>query len=190
MIRLRILAKAIIALPVLSLYILYRLRLVAFLTISRALALIPGIIGMIWRRSWYVRTLAACGKDLYVDWMAAIRTPKTQLGRNVFIGPFCWLGWVEVGDDVMLGGHITILSGAHHHNFDRLDMPMAQQGGELVKTRIGNDVWVGNGVIIMADVAPGTVIGAGAVVTRTFEPYSIIAGVPAHLIRKRGESAG
>lgn len=186
---LRALIRTAVALPVLALWALYRLRWFEFVTVSRLLALVPGVLGAVWRRVWYKRTLAGCGDGLYVDWMAAIRTPKTKLGRNVFIGSFCWLGWADVGDDVMLGGHITILSGARHHGFDRLDVPMAQQSGELSCVKIGSDVWVGNGAIIMADVAPGTVIGAGAVVTKTFEPNSVLAGVPAHVLRKRGEPA-
>jgi acetyltransferase-like isoleucine patch superfamily enzyme len=183
---LRALLISLISLPVVVPYALYRLRLLEFVTVSRSLALIPGRAGMLWRRRWYEFTLAGCGPNLYVDWMAAIRTPKARLGRNVFIGTFCWLGWVDVGDEVMLGGHITVLSGAHHHHFNRLDAPMTQQGGELSQTTIGRDVWVGDGAVIMADVAPGTVIGAGAVVTRTFAPNSILAGVPARVMRQRG----
>ncbi|MBI5397715.1 MAG: acyltransferase [Verrucomicrobia bacterium] len=180
--------ETLVTLPVLLLLAVYRLRLVAFLTVSEALAPVPGLVGVFWRRRWYRATLAGCGRALYVDWMAAFRSPQASVGDNVFLGPFCWLGRVELGSDIMLGGHVRILSGAHHHNFDRLDIPMTQQFGELATVRIGSDVWVGNGAVIMADVAPGTVIGAGAVVTKTFEPRSIVAGVPARVIRKRGES--
>ena len=50
---------------------------------------------------------------------------------------------------------------------------------------IGDDVWIGTSATILADVAAGSIVGAGAVVTHTFEPYSILAGVPARLIRQR-----
>jgi acetyltransferase-like isoleucine patch superfamily enzyme len=62
---------------------------------------------------------------------------------------------------------------------------MRQQPGELEQVTIGNDVWIGNGAIILTDVAPGTVVGAGAVVNRTFDPHSVLAGVPARVIRRR-----
>jgi virginiamycin A acetyltransferase len=141
------LVKTFISLPVFILYAIYRAKLCEFLTVSRLLALVPGRFGRWWRASWYQLTQAECGKRLYVDWMAAIRTPKTRAGDNVFIGTCCWIGWADIGNDVMLGGHISVLSGRHHHDFDRLDMPMSQQGGEPVQVKIGDDVWVGNGAI-------------------------------------------
>jgi len=52
---------------------------------------------------------------------------------------------------------------------------------------IGNDVWIGQGVIIIAGitVGDGAVIAAGAVVTKDVEPYSVVGGVPAREIKKR-----
>jgi acetyltransferase-like isoleucine patch superfamily enzyme len=185
----RSLVKSVLVIPILALFAAYRMGWIEFLTISRVLAMLPGKLGRWWRTEWYRRTLASCGEGLYVDWMAAIRTPKTRVGRNVFIGTFCWIGWADIGDDVMLGGHITMLSGGHHHGFDRLDIPVARQSGRHSQVKIGNDVWVGNGAIIMADVAPGSVVGAGAVVNKTFGPFSILAGVPARVIRKRGQES-
>ncbi|MCX7681275.1 MAG: acyltransferase, partial [Anaerolineae bacterium] len=104
------------------------------------------------------------------------------------IGTFCWIGWADIGDDVMLGGHDVILSGGRHHGFDDLERPIREQQGEPVQIKIGDGAWIGNGAIIMADVAPGSVVGAGAVVTRTFEPNAVLAGVPARVIRWRGQT--
>ena len=67
-------------------------------------------------------------------------------------------------------------------------------GGTTVKDiernhlKIGNDVWIGYGTIITANchfIGNGAVIGAGSVITKDVEPYSIVAGNPAHLIRYR-----
>lgn len=59
----------------------------------------------------------------------------------------------------------------------------------VVRTTIGNDVWIGEGVFVKAGVTigDGSVVGMGAVVTKDIAPYSIVVGNPARLIRYRFE---
>lgn len=66
---------------------------------------------------------------------------------------------------------------------------MIEQGYQLIsEVKIGNDVWIGRRVIILPGVTIGNgcVIGAGAVVTKSFADYSVIGGNPAKLIKMRG----
>ena len=55
------------------------------------------------------------------------------------------------------------------------------------QVKIGHDVWIGHGAVVMPGVAigNGAVVGANAVVTRDVEPYTIVAGVPARVLRRR-----
>ena len=62
---------------------------------------------------------------------------------------------------------------------------MTRQPGQPKQVKIGSDVWIGTGAVVISDVAPGTIVGAGAVVTKAFEPYSILGGVPAKVIGQR-----
>jgi len=59
------------------------------------------------------------------------------------------------------------------------------------RTNIGNDVWIGNGVRIKAGltIGSGSVIGAGSIVTKDIEPYTVVAGVPAKVIKRRFSTA-
>lgn len=166
----------------------YWLHLVGFGTISKGLSLIPGLGGMWLRRAWYKATLSHCGENLYIDFLGAIRTPKTSIGNNVYIGHGCWVGWADIGDDVLLGGHIVVLSGARQHEFERTDIPMRLQEGHAIQVKIGRDVWVGAEAIIAADVSEGCVVGLGSVVTKTHPAYSVIVGVPARVVRSRIKS--
>ena len=54
--------------------------------------------------------------------------------------------------------------------------------------KIGNDVWIGSNVVILdgVSIGDGVVIGAGSVVTKSIEPLTIVAGVPAKKINSRG----
>lgn len=116
-------------------------------------------------------------------------------GRGIVIGTYSSIGKnakvpndIQIGDYVMMGNNVTIFSSSH--NFDRTDIPMIRQGSTSRKNPfiIEDDVWIGQGVIVLPKVtriAKGTIIGAGSVVTKDFPEYSIIAGNPARLIRKR-----
>ena len=88
---------------------------------------------------------------------------------------------LEIGNRVSIGPRVTILP-MEHANASRVRSAMkVREGGVLIK----DDVWIGAGVIILSGVTIGecSVIGAGAVVTKDVEPYTIVAGVPARKIK-------
>ena len=180
----------IILLPLLAVLLLaYWLKLCSFVFVSQLLAVIPGDATMWIRRQWYRLTLSSCGKNLRVGWMSSFKTPDIMVGDNVSIGIFCWICLVDIGNDVMIASYVRVLSGSEQHRFDSLDIPMNQQKGKMTRLTIEDDVWVGDGVIVMADIAYGSVIGAGSVVTKKFEPQIILSGIPARPKEKRRKSA-
>ena len=106
---------------------------------------------------------------------------RTQLGQNAQLG-----GEIILGDDILMGPDIVIMATAHA--FDRIDIPINKQGAAPEEpVKIGNDVWIGTRAVIMPGVEIGdhSIIASGAVVTKSFPPYSIIGGVPAKLIKSR-----
>jgi len=153
---------------------------------SQLLALVPGFLGVLLRRVWYRSTLRACGTNLTVDWLAVIRTRQSEVGHRCTFGVANWVGWVRVGDDVMTGSHVVFVSGARQHAFDDLDRPMRDQHGAKRQVVVGSNVWIGSHAVIIADVSPGTVVGAGSVVTRSYGENCVIAGNPARVLRQRG----
>jgi acetyltransferase-like isoleucine patch superfamily enzyme len=85
----------------------------------------------------------------------------------------------------MFGSNVDIISGKNQHHFDRLDIPMREQGGELEKIVIGEDCWLGNSSVVMANVGRKSIVAAGSVVVKDIPPFSIVGGNPAKILRSR-----
>ena len=73
------------------------------------------------------------------------------------------------------------------HNFERADIPIRNQGHICKNIMIEDVVWLGANVVVLGGVTigKGCVIGAGSVVTKNIEAYSIAVGVPAKVIKNR-----
>jgi acetyltransferase-like isoleucine patch superfamily enzyme len=101
------------------------------------------------------------------------------IGDNVGINSYCFIGVrgeVIIGDNVIFGPRVTILS--EQHNYKNIDELIKLQGEKRYKTVIEDNVWVGAGATIMPGVTikTGTVVGAGAVVTKDTDFNAIVAG--------------
>jgi len=103
---------------------------------------------------------------------------------------------LKIGKYCSIGDNVSILLGGEHFSNYITTYPFQSFSNEKTflkdrKTKgniyIGNDVWIGNNVIILSGVTigNGVIIGAGSVVTKNIEDYSIVAGNPVKLIRKR-----
>lgn len=156
-----------------------------FTAASQILSLIPGLLGVLLRRVWYRNTLKHCGKNLTVDWLAVIRTRDSEVGDHCTLGVANWTGWIKLGNDVIMGSHVVLLSGGRQHSFSDLSIPIRMQHGAKKQLIIGDNVWIGAHVVILADVSEGTVIGAGSVVTNTYDKNAVLVGNPARLLRMR-----
>jgi acetyltransferase-like isoleucine patch superfamily enzyme len=114
------------------------------------------------------------------------------IGHNVALGINSLIHAVK-GSNVTVGNNVTIaaytyLIGGGNYHFDRLDLPIKQQGtyskGGVV---IGEGVWIGSHVQVLdgVHVGQGSVLAAGAVVNRDVPDYAIVGGVPAKILKSR-----
>ena len=152
---------------------------------SQALAIIPGLVGQYMRRAFLSRVLCSCHHTAAISFGTVFSRVNSTIEENVYVGPYCDFGDVHLERDVMIAAGVRIPSGAYTHGIDAADVLMREQTGRPTIVRIGAGTWIGNNAVVMADVGRGTIVGAGAVVTRQLPDRVVAAGVPARIIRSR-----
>ena len=126
--------------------------------------------------------------DAYMD---QTFTPEIIIGDNVILNTDVHIGCINrvvIGNNVLMASRIYISDHSHGDiSADAIQVPPVQRPliskGEVI---IEDNVWIGEGVCVLPGVTIGknSIVGANAVVTKSFPPNSIIAGIPGKLIRK------
>jgi len=138
------------------------------------------------------------GGDVYIDHGAYLHCGGTswcrdrggiRIGRGSYVGPQCVLfgmGEIEIGELVMIAPNAVVSSVQHPHR--DTSRPMYAQERILERVTIGDDVYIGSSAVVTPGVriGRGAVIGAGAVVTRDVTEDTIVLGVPARPVGRRG----
>jgi acetyltransferase-like isoleucine patch superfamily enzyme len=142
------------------------------------------------RGRYFSGLMVSAGKGLRVSDMVRINNPgMVSVGNDCYLGTgvelTAWNERITIGNHVMIAAGVKMIT--RKHGFDDLEKPMKQQGYSQNAITIEDNVWIGFNAIILPGVTIGTgsIVGAGAVVSKDVEPYSIVGGVPARLIRKR-----
>lgn len=183
--------RLVFILVILPFYILYlALSLVAskddvFSSFSQFFSLIPGQLGNYLRAAFYKLTMTYCDNDVVVGFGALFSQQDTELVAGCYIGPQSNIGKCRIEANCLLGSGVHIMSGKGQHNFDDLNTPLREQGGVFTKICIGEDTWVGNGSLIMANIGKKCIVAAGSVVINDVPDYAIVAGNPAKTIKTR-----
>ena len=164
------------------------------------------------RPRWYVRMLAPLyqhrGKCSKIHRSVRMDTPpyrKFSLGDYSVVESFSCInnavGDVIIGDHtrvglhntvigpVTIGNHVNLAQGitvtALNHNFTDHHLRIDEQGVSTTPVTIGHDIWIGANAVILPGVTIGdhSVVAAGAVVTKDVPPHTLVAGVPAKIIK-------
>ncbi|UTF50712.1 acyltransferase [Desulfomicrobium sp. ZS1] len=156
-----------------------------FTTTGQLLSLLPGKVGSYLRSAYYSLTLKKCGKRLYVDFGSYFSQPAAEIHDDVFISTFCIIGNAKIGNNVGISPCCHILSGGRQHASFQKDVPIIwQSGGVLEQVSIGENSWIGQASVVMADIGKQNIIGAGSVVVKKTGDYEVHAGNPARLLRR------
>jgi acetyltransferase-like isoleucine patch superfamily enzyme len=165
------------------------------------------------RPRWFVRLLAPLyqhrGRHSVIHASVRMDTPpyrRFNLGDYSVIESFCCInnavGDVLIGDYTRIGLHNTVIGpvtiGSHvnlaqgitvtalNHNFEDPNKRIDEQGISTTPVTIEDDIWIGANAVVLPGVTIGShsVVAAGAVVTKDVPPHSLVAGVPAKVIKQ------
>jgi len=153
-----------------------------FLFFGQLVALMPGVIGDYIRVAYYAMTLRECSSQSRISFGTFFAQSSTVVGRGVYIGAYCVIGSCEIGDRTQIASQVQILSGRHQHARNADGQIMGAADEEFTPIVIGADCWIGASAILMADVGPGTTIGAGSVVTRPVSENVVAVGNPVRVL--------
>ncbi len=129
--------------------------------------------------------------DAIVEHNGVRYEPRIEIGDNVCIQYDCHIGCVghmRIGNNVLFAGKVYVSDHFHGRTQDRIELDVAPADrvlyskGDVV---IEDNVWLGEGVCVMPGVTigRGAIVGANSVVTKNIPAYSVVAGVPAKIIR-------
>ncbi len=130
------------------------------------------------------------GKNVHVQFSTTFFSPNKRivLGDDVGIGHYCVINTdVVIGNHVMLASHVGLIA-RDAHTIDVIGTPMFKAPrGDKHSIVINDDVWIGFGAIVLSGVRihRGAIIAAGALVTEDVPAYSMVAGVPARVVKMR-----
>lgn len=110
-----------------------------------------------------------------------------RIGDNVSIHEMCYInacGGLSIGSNVSIAHGTSILT--FNHTWDIPSLPVKYNPTRMAAVTIGDDVWIGCGVRIMAGIHIGSrsIIAAGSVVTKDVPPHTMVGGVPARVIKE------
>ena len=145
------------------------------------------------RNKYYLLKLAACGKGCHIEGNCNLPMLQLYLGNNVYIGPGATFvssdAKIIVGDNVMFGPNVMIATG--NHRIDVVGKLMVdvkcKRECDDQDVIIEDDCWIGMSAIILKGVTigRGSVIGAGAIITKDVPPYSVVTGTRTNCVRQR-----
>lgn len=148
---------------------------------------IRSLIRTLRRNYWRLRLRLRFVDSTFLAGGKSVISSDLNAGPYSYIGPGCEIGaGVSIGAYTMLGPSVKIIG--NDHIFNVPGSPIIFSGRpEFKPTNIGNDVWIGAGVIVISGctIGDGAIVAAGSVVTKDILPLTIVAGVPARFVKSR-----
>ena len=159
-----------------------------FYLCAQACALVPGILGDYLRICYYRLTLTRCDLSSRIQFGSFFSHPQASIAGSVYIGSYCVLGRVEIGERTQISSGVMIPSGKRQHSRAADGSIESSNLDHFETVSIGADCWIGTSAVILAPVGAQSTIGAGAVVVKSIPAGVTAVGNPARILNSKESS--
>lgn len=160
----------------------------SYVDVALFLSNFPFFLGKRIRYWFYKYTLKSLGKNVTFMHGSFCQYTTTIIGNNVLVGIRSAVGECTIGDYVMIGGFVNIISGTKQHIVAKSEKPMMKlTGGTRTSITIGTNVWIGSNAVIAASICDDCCIGAGALVVKDAANSGIYVSAPSSFLKSLPE---
>ena len=145
-------------------------------------ALCPTILGYYIRSGYYLAVCSKISPDARFLFGSMVAHRETIVGAGTVIGAHTIIGKADIGENVLLGARVSVISGKYQHGKPAERRDNRESTGEFTVVKIGDNSWIGEGSLILANIGKNCTVGAGSVVFRNVPDNATVIGNPARKV--------
>jgi hypothetical protein len=153
-----------------------------FYGIGELLSLIPTLLGSYLRKAFYWATCTGVSPDAQFNFMSMITHRENIIRAGVVIGAYTTIGYADIGENVLFGSKISIISGKYQHGKPSERASGGDVTEESVVLKIGKNTWLGQDSVILANIGENCTVAAGSVVFKDVPDNTTVMGNPARKV--------
>ncbi len=153
-----------------------------FVSCAEILSLNPTLIGTYLRKAFYWATCTDVHRDTHFLLGSMLAHRSNSIGRGVVVGHYSFMGKANIGDNVILGARVSIVSGKYRHGRPGQRIIEQNPTGETGIICIGRNSWIGQDAILLANIGENCTVGAGSVVYHEVADNTTVIGNPARKV--------
>ncbi len=149
---------------------------------TEILCIFPTLLGNYARKAFYWATCSSVHWGTHFKMGSWLAHRDNHIEKGVVIGAFTFIGYADIGEDVLFGARVSIISGKYQHGKPGERSNASEVTEENTTITIGANSWIGQDVVIMANVGSNCTVGAGSVVMKDVPDNMTVLGNPARKV--------
>ena len=155
---------------------------VVFCSCKEIISICPTIFGNYLRLAYYWAVCTHISIDARFLFGSMVAHRDTTIGSGVVVGAFTILGYSDIGDNVLFGARVSLISGKYQHGRPEERASAAGTSEIYERIKIGRNSWIGQEAILMASVGENCTVAAGSVVYKAVPDGITVMGNPARKV--------